>query len=138
MGRYRRHDTAFGLTDSALKIMRRTRETWFEPEIHRIRGVLLDAPQVGDPARAETAFRRSLREARRRKTLGWELRSALTYADHLRLRGRQSEADKLLKQVTGKFAAGEISAELLEARRHLTRNGDGGRQIATSASPARG
>jgi class 3 adenylate cyclase/DNA-binding MarR family transcriptional regulator len=138
MGRYRRHDKALELTNSALKIMRRTRETWFEPEIHRIRGVLLDAPQVKNSARAQTAFRRSLREARQRKMLGWELRTALTYADFLRLRGRQSEADKLLKQVTGKFAAGEISAELREARRQLTRRDDDGEQVATSASSARG
>jgi hypothetical protein len=98
----------------------------------------LDAPQVKNSARAQTAFRRSLREARQRKMLGWELRTALTYADFLRLRGRQSEADKLLKQVTGKFAAGEISAELREARRQLTRRDDDGEQVATSASSARG
>src|SRR5262245_17206667 len=99
MGRYRQQATAMELTDSALKIMRRTRETWFEPESYRIRGALLSARQAANAARAETAFKRSLREARRRKALGWELRTALTYADHLRLWGRQSEASRLLKQV---------------------------------------
>ena len=116
MVRYNLHGAALGLTASALKIMKRTHETWFEPEIHRIRGALLVAQQPADPAGAEAAFRRSLHEARRRKALGWELRTALTYADHLRERGRYSEAGNLLKRVTAKFAPGEISTELREAR----------------------
>jgi hypothetical protein len=70
MVRYGRHATALDLSNSALNIMKRTRETWFEPEIHRIRGTLLAAQQPADPVGAEAAFRRSLQEARRRKTLG--------------------------------------------------------------------
>jgi class 3 adenylate cyclase/DNA-binding MarR family transcriptional regulator len=123
MARHQLHPAALALTGTALKIMARTRETWFEPEIYRIRGMLLANRRPADPSGAETAFKRSLHEARRRKALGWELRTALSYADHLRERGRQSEADKLLKQVIAKFDTAEVSAELREARRQLRPTG---------------
>jgi len=70
MVRYRQHATALKLTEAALKIMARTRETWFEPEIYRIRGMLLADRRPADPSGAETAFKRSLHEARRRKCAG--------------------------------------------------------------------
>ena len=123
MARHQLHPAALALTGTALKIMARTRETWFEPEIYRIRGMLLADRRPADPSGAETAFKRSLHEARRRKALGWELRTALSYADHLRARGRQSEADKLLRQVVAKFDTAEVSAELREARRQLRPSG---------------
>jgi hypothetical protein len=85
--------------------------------------VVLAARRPADRAGAETAFKRSLHEARRRRALGWELRTALSYAEHLRDWGREAEADRLLRQVTAKFAAGEVSAELREARRQVQRPG---------------
>jgi hypothetical protein len=134
MARHQSNAAALALTGTALKIMARTHETWFEPEIYRIRGMLLATQRPADSSAAETAFKRSLHEARRRKALGWELRTALTYADHLRERGRQPEAGKLLGQVTAKFASGEISAELREARRQLQRTGRPRPSLSLTAS----
>jgi class 3 adenylate cyclase/predicted ATPase/urease gamma subunit len=122
MARRGSHAAALELADRAIAIMERSRETWFEPELHRVRGMLLARREPADRAAAEAAFRRSLSEARQRGALGWELRTALTYATHLREWGRPSEARALLKRAVDKYDPAESSAELREARRALARS----------------
>jgi predicted ATPase len=131
MMRFAQYDRALSLVSKAVRTMEKTGERWFEPEIYRIRGVLLMARKARDRAASEAAFRRSLKEAERRQALGWELRAALGYAEYLDRQKRPSEADILLRRVTLKFDPRERSPELDQARRRLRSAGH-----KTVASPA--
>jgi class 3 adenylate cyclase len=119
MVRFAQYDRALALVSQAVRTMEKTREKWFEPEIHRVRGALLMARKARNWTASETAFQRSLREAQRSQALGWELRTALSYADYLDQQKRPAEANALLRRVTAKFDARESSPELDQARRLL-------------------
>lgn len=134
MMRFAQHDQALSLVGKAVRMMEKTRETWFEPEIYRIRGTLLMARKARDWTATEAAFRRSLREATRRQALGWELRTALSYAEALDRQKRSSEANALLRRVVAKFDVRERSSELDQARQRLR---SAGPKSSAKRDPAR-
>jgi predicted ATPase len=58
----------------------RTKETWFEAEIHRMAGeIALKSPGLGG-AKAEIRFQHALSAARGQKAKSWELRAAMSLA----------------------------------------------------------
>ncbi len=71
--------------------MEATDERWAEPELHRIRGLLLE--RSGESAAAvEASHRRALASARHLGTTAWALRAATSLAAWLRAQGRTAEA----------------------------------------------
>jgi class 3 adenylate cyclase/DNA-binding transcriptional ArsR family regulator len=115
-GRYGQAARGLRLIEQAEALMRQTGEFWCRPEITRIRATLAAQSGPGQEADAATLFKRSLREARRMGALGWELRAALSFAEHLRDRGDPAEARTLLAEVVHRMPPRETSAELSQAR----------------------
>jgi predicted ATPase/class 3 adenylate cyclase len=94
----------------------KTRERWFEAELHRVRGKLLLA--LPDPVQFETeaCFRQALAVARKQDARMWELRAAMSLAGLWRDQGRRDEAHDLLAPVYGWFTEGFDTADLKDAK----------------------
>jgi len=105
--------------DRMLERCQEREETWYVPELLRIKGEVLLAH---DPAAdVEPLFLRALEEARRQGARSWELRTATCLARVWEQRRGLAEAAALLRPVYGQltegFATGDLRAAqaLLEA-----------------------
>ena len=111
-----RGDHAQGMArlDHAFAEMEATHERWAEPELHRIRGLLLE--RRGESAAAvEACHRRALATARQRGANAWALRAATNLAACLRAQGRAAEARDALAQALSEGAPLPESADYLDA-----------------------
>jgi predicted ATPase len=72
-------DDAWRCINEAKMMIEKTKETWFEADVHRIAGevALKLQPNV---AKAEDCFERALAVARLQKAKSWELRAAMSLA----------------------------------------------------------
>jgi tetratricopeptide (TPR) repeat protein len=112
-------DRALEFAASAEALIKQTGERWAAPEIYRIHGSLLCSGPGRDHDAAIRLFRRSLASARRLATVGWELRTTISFTrllmDTAESDRRRAEARDLLAPVRARFPAGETSADLREA-----------------------
>jgi class 3 adenylate cyclase len=103
------------LTAAAETLMERTGEKWFEPEVYRVRGVLLSLAPDRRSDEATRYFETAITSARTRGMLGWELRAALSFAQFLRCEGQRSKARALLIEARDRYPPTATSADLAEA-----------------------
>ncbi len=102
---------------AGLEVMQVTEEVWYEPELHRVRGIAL-AIQGDASAKdeAEATLRRALELAPSRSAKSLELRAATSLARLLGEQGKGAEARDLLAPVYGWFTEGFDTADLKEAK----------------------
>jgi len=101
----------------------------YTPELLRLMGELFLLQST--PAAAETAedlFRQALDEARRQKSLSWELRAATSLARLLRKQGRHADTIACLQPIYDRFTEGFGTADLIAAKRLLDELSGGGRR----------
>jgi class 3 adenylate cyclase/tetratricopeptide (TPR) repeat protein len=103
------------LAASAEALMNQTGERWFEPEIYRVRAILSYQSPNPDYLKADHLFRRAIASAEKLKAAGWELRTAISFAQFLDRQNRRSDARAVLAQARSKFLAAESSVDLREA-----------------------
>lgn len=118
-GRIGQMDRARAFAALAESQMEQTGELWAAPEIYRIHGTLLCREPGRDDRAAMRLFRRSLASARKLCAVGWELRTAISFA-RLLMSGSEggrghTEARDLLMSTRTKFAPTETSSDLREA-----------------------
>lgn len=107
------HARAFELLDEAIALAAKTKEGYFEAELHRLRGELLVAQ---DSAAAEASLEEALSIARRQSAKSWELRAAVSLARLWRDRGDSNRATELLAPVYNWFTEGFDTPDLQAAR----------------------
>jgi predicted ATPase len=107
-------EEALTLLDNALQSAERTRERWFEAELHRHKDQLL--LRQGHPEAAEELYRKALSIAKEQEAKLWELRAAASLARLRRDQGRRAEARDLLAPVYGWFTEGFATQDLKEAK----------------------
>jgi predicted ATPase len=100
--------------DEALQIVERTGERWFEAELHRHKGQLLE--QQGHAESAEDRYHKALSIAREQEAKLWELRAAVSLARLRRDQGCRAEARDLLASVYDWFSEGFDTPDLKEAK----------------------
>jgi predicted ATPase len=100
--------------DDALQIVERTGERWFEAELNRQKGELLQRQGQSEPAAEQ--YRNALRIAEEQGAKLWELRAALSLARTRSNQDRQAEARDLLAPVYGWFIEGFATQDLKEAK----------------------
>jgi class 3 adenylate cyclase len=88
-------------------------ERWWEPEIHRLKGLLLLSR--GNLIESEACFERAMRIAQRQGAKSLELRAAVSLARLCGEQGRRRKAQELLAPVYGWFTEGFDTADLKEA-----------------------
>ena len=99
----------------AITSTERTKERWFEAEVHRIAGeIALKSPRLG-AAEAAVHSQHALSVARDQKAKSWELRAAMSMARLWRDQGKRDEARDLLEAVYGWFSEGFETLDLREA-----------------------
>jgi predicted ATPase len=118
----RRYAEGQAALDRAQLLMAERGERFWEPEVHRLRGVLCLADETADRRdrrdrrdQAEAAFRQALAVARQQQARSLELRAATSLARLWQRQGRRREAHDLLAPIYGWFAEGFDTADLREA-----------------------
>jgi predicted ATPase/class 3 adenylate cyclase len=109
-------EEALRLLTEVLDRVKRTGESWFEPELHRRRGEVLSSLPARDPVGAETCFRRAIGIARGQSAKMFELRAAVSLARLWAEQGRRAEAHELLAPVYGWFTEGFDTSDLKHGR----------------------
>jgi len=110
-----RLEEALKLIDEALSVAGRNDERWFEADLHRCRGELVQLIDPGAEAEAEACFRQALDVARHVEARSLELRAATSLARLWRGQDRRAEARDLLALVYGWFTEGFDTKDLREA-----------------------
>ncbi len=110
-----RHDEAVSCLENALKIVGKTDERWWEPEIHRFKGNLLQHSKANTDG-SEDAFRRAIATAANQEAKVIELRSTVSLARLLQAQGRDDEARSSLLAVFNWFSEGFESPDLKDAK----------------------
>ncbi|HEX7183722.1 MAG TPA: TOMM system kinase/cyclase fusion protein [Thermoanaerobaculia bacterium] len=121
-------EEALGLTADQL-------DTFYDAELHRLRGELLLG--IPDPEKAEASFRQALEIARQQGALALELRAAMSLGRLLRNQDRAGEALPLLAGVYGRFQEGFATRDLQEARRLLDELGAAQPSRSSRTTPAK-
>jgi tetratricopeptide (TPR) repeat protein len=105
---------AFDCLAKAAKTIESTNERYTEPELHRVRGDLLNS--TDDSVAAEKDYRLALAVAQRQSSKLCELRAATRLARLWRDQGKRIEARDLLAPVYGWFTEGFDTRDLKEAK----------------------
>jgi predicted ATPase len=107
-----------GLTvlTEALTHADKTGEGWCEPELYRLKGVLLLQQNSDHQAEAESCFHHALEIARTQQAKSFELRTATSLARLWQRQGKRQEAHDLLAPVYKWFTEGFDTADLQDAK----------------------
>jgi predicted ATPase len=109
-------DDAWRSIDEAKTVIDLTKETWFEPHVHRIAGEIALMSSKPDVAKAEAYFERALSVARQQQAKSWELRAAMSLARLWRDQGKPQQAREILAPVYGWFTEGFDTRDLKDAK----------------------
>jgi class 3 adenylate cyclase/predicted ATPase len=116
----RRYAEGQAALDRAQLLMAERGERFWEPEVHRLRGVLRLVDEAADRHdrhdQAEAAFRQALAVARHQQARSLELRATTSLARLWQQQGRRREAHDLLAPIYGWFTEGFDTADLREAK----------------------
>jgi predicted ATPase len=102
-----------------MTLIKTTKETWFEAEVHRIAGEIALKLQEPDAEKAQEYFERALTVARQQQSKSWELRASIRLARLWRDQGKPEQAGELLAPVYGWFTEGFDTRDLKEAEKLL-------------------
>jgi predicted ATPase len=101
--------------DEAFALAEKTEATFYEPELHRLRGELHLA-ETNDQPTAEACFHTAIARARRQQSKAWELRASTSLARLWQRQGRRDEARATLAEVYGSYTEGFTTPDLIDAR----------------------
>ncbi len=90
--------------------------TYWDAELHRLKGVLLLSLSDGNGAEAEACFKQAIEIARGQSAKSFELRAAMGLARLWHGQGKRAEARDLLAPVYGWFTEGSDTADLKDAK----------------------
>jgi predicted ATPase len=115
-----------GRIDAGLRVLEDARrsidardERWWEPEVHRLHGVLLLHDGTHHVGEAGQLFQQALDIARAQEGKSLELRAATSLARLWQRQGRQDEARHVLETCYDWFSKGFDMADLVEAKTFL-------------------
>jgi predicted ATPase len=109
-------ETGLTALTEALTLVDTTGESWYEPELYRLKGELLLQQNSDTQAEAETCFHKALEIARNQQAKSFELRTATSLARLWQQQGKRQEAHDLLAPVYGWFTEGFDTTDLKDAK----------------------
>ena len=109
-------DDAWRCIADAIDKVERSKEKWYEAEVHRIAGEVALKSPAPDPEKAEAYLERALTVARHQQAKSWELRAAMSMARLWRDQGKRQQARDLLAPVYAWFTEGFDTLDLKEAK----------------------
>jgi class 3 adenylate cyclase/predicted ATPase len=111
-----RFNDAWHQIGEPITTIKKTKETWWEAEVHRTAGEIAMLSPEPDAAKAQVYFERALAVARQQQAKSWELRASMSLARLWRDQGKVKEARELLAPVYGWFTEGFDTRDLKEAK----------------------
>jgi predicted ATPase len=117
------------LLTEALMLVDTTGERWYEPELYRLKGVLLEQQSSDNHAEAESSFHKAIAIAQSQSAKSWELRAATSLARLWQQQGKRQEAHDLLAPVYHWFTEGFDTADLQDAKALLDALGEQRRDV---------
>ena len=111
-----RIDESLETLDEALQVIENTKECRWEPEVCRLKGVILSSAPVARALEAEAFLRRAIEASRRQDAKWFELRATVDLAKFWSKQGRQGEACDVLRPVYSWFSEGFDTPDLTDAR----------------------
>lgn len=120
------HDAALDAAIKGLDAAEQTGERWWQPELLRLKGVLLSETE-GDSALAEKCLKEALETARRTGSLSLELRAAMSLVDVGRPQTNQKKITAslaTLQQIYNRFSEGFDTPDLMRAEQMLSQEVD--------------
>jgi len=109
-------EEAWRCIGEAIVTVEKTKERWFEAELHRTAGEIALLSPKPDAAKAEAHFEHALTIAREQQAKSWELRGAMSMARLWRDQGKRQQAHDLLAPVYGWFTERFDTRDLKEAK----------------------
>jgi predicted ATPase len=109
-----RTEDALASIAEAINRVAETGEHWFEPELHRVRGVLYSS--MSRESESEAAFSAALAIAREQTAKWWEIRTAVSLARLWQGQSKTAEARHLLAPVYNWFTEGFDTPDLKDAK----------------------
>jgi predicted ATPase len=109
-------EAGLALLAEALTFVDKTRERWYEPEIYRLKGVLLLQQSSDHHTEGQSCFQHALDVARFQQAKSLELRAAMSLSRLRQHQGKRVEAYDLLAPIYGWFTEGFDTADLQEAK----------------------
>jgi predicted ATPase len=106
---------AWPVVEEGLALVRSNLDTWFESEMHRLKGELLLLDEA-DPGAPESCFQRALEVARAQNAKWFELRAAMSVARLWQSQGKPKQARELLAPVYDWFTEGFDTQDLKDAK----------------------
>jgi len=103
-------------TAEALDLVQQNGETWWEAEIHRLRGELLLKQNRANTAEARVSLERAIEIARKQGAKSLELRATTNLARLLAKQGKRDEARAILTDIYNWFTEGFDTADLKDAK----------------------
>ena len=103
-----------------LAMLDKTRERWWEAELHRLKGKLLLVDSLNNYHQAEACFNKAMGIARRQSAKTLELRSAISLSRLWQKRGNKEKARQMVAKVYDWFTEGFDTVDLQEAKALLT------------------
>jgi predicted ATPase len=113
-----RHKDAGRLLDETISTIHVSGERYYEPELLRLRGLLLQAQ--GQPVEAEVTLWEAIERADVTRARAWSLRAATSLARLEASAGRAGAGRRLLAQLVAAFSPQAQSPDLDDARALLT------------------
>ncbi|WP_179294613.1 adenylate/guanylate cyclase domain-containing protein [Mesorhizobium sp. WSM3879] len=116
-GKANKRERALSHLIEAERLMAESEDRFFESELHRVRGELLQGGKGS--ALAEDCFRQAIGVAQRQNAKFWELRAAISLARLWGEQGKRAAAGDLLGPIYGWFTEGFDTPVLQEAKELL-------------------
>src|SRR5262249_13210119 len=110
-----KHKAGIELLDRAQAHVRDTGERWYEAELHRLRGAIVQAPE---PRTGEAHFQHAIDIARAQGAKLWELRATVDLAALWQQEKTRDAARGLLEPILSAFAD-DVDATDVQAARTL-------------------
>lgn len=102
----------------AQSIIQETGESWYEAELYRLQGQLLQSQGATDDE-VEQCFHKALDLARHQQARLWELRTSMSLARLWQKQGKVAEAHETLAEIYGWFSEGFDTVDLRDAKELL-------------------
>jgi predicted ATPase len=109
-------ETGLTVLAEALTLADTTGERWYEPELYRLKGVLLLQQSADYQAEAASCFAQAITRAQSQQAKSWELRAATSLARLWQQQGKHDEARQVLGDVYNWFTEGFDTADLKDAK----------------------
>lgn len=105
--------TSLTTLDEALAVAAKNEDCWYEAELYRLKGELLQAEAK---AEVEQCFWQAIEIARRQEAKSLELRAVMSLSRLRQRQGKKEEAHQMLAEIYSWFTEGFDTADLREAK----------------------